>query len=584
MKKNPDFKIVPVEDMGALGEDALNRIVSHEREAYGYEGFGEYLFCTDRECRRIQSVDEVYGVKDTEEGYVPLKELEKGGPDKRCCPECGSDTLLVFDPLYFRDYLKGLFQGAYGAVIMDGKEDVQGSTFAKPDKLLPFFRASMDYKETFSWETFRKQVQDVLSIEAREDTDMLIWNRVSIARPFRGGENFNRLVGTAFNIHPEYDDWPSMGATRFDSALYPILKPAGFKNVDTDPLGTVSVGIDKIGKFREALNLPFENFKQKFATARAEVMEWQRTLPKQEKKPKFYKGAAILDHFQSIAEKNKQTQIEGYEGADITPELVRELGEKFREIFSNGYGYGQWIFYPSDEQPLSPQQVFKTDHYFPLSELDTVDLGKLKHPETGESPVLCHDPKTLYEKLLKKLAGQGQLAILKNSLGKILAFSFGYRAAVQEAFQNEEWENPVNYSGVQPLSGLRSFEFFLEALNQKTPEPLQADSPVYVWNCMAVDPELEGRGELLKITKKLFSLVPEEWKQNLMQLGEVPPGTKPHHMFKKAGMVEVPALGKKGAAENKIVIVMGALAEVAKNFSLSTEEFHNLPAGQPVKK
>lgn len=302
MKVNKNFKIIAYKDMSAIDNDALKSLVEHEREVYGYEGFGEYLFCSNPDCRRMQSIDEVYGVEDSNESYIPLKELEKEGIKTPDCPECHSPSILLFDPEHFIPYLLSLFRGAYGALLINQDEEVKGSTFAYRGKLKPIFEDNMNYRESFDWEEYRRLISGVLKINVNEETDVICWNRVSIGHDFRGGKTFAKLVGTALNSHPEFDELPGVGVTRFDSALYPILNPIGFKDIKEDPYGSVAVVIEKIGTFREALNLSSEAFKKQLGSKRKEVLNWQRQFKKSIKEPIFYKNSPVLDGFQSSKE------------------------------------------------------------------------------------------------------------------------------------------------------------------------------------------------------------------------------------------------------------------------------------------
>ena len=71
-----ETSITAHENLGLLDSDTLNRIIYHERETYGYEDYGEYLFCKNAECRRVLSIDEVYQVADTSKQYIPIEILE----------------------------------------------------------------------------------------------------------------------------------------------------------------------------------------------------------------------------------------------------------------------------------------------------------------------------------------------------------------------------------------------------------------------------------------------------------------------------------------------------------------------------
>ena len=609
MKNNQKFDIVAYKDMSAMDDHTLTSLVNHEREAYGYEGFGEYLFCSSSDCRRMQSVDEVYNVRDTDEDFVPLKELEKDGAKKPDCPECNSPSILVFDPEHFKPYLASLFRGAYGALLIDQDGEVQGSTFALPDKLHSFFKENMDYKESFDWETYRSRVSEALDIDANKDTDIISWNRVSIGHNFRGGGTFSKLVGKALDSRPEFDKLPAMGATRFDSALYPILNPIGFKNITTDEFGTVGVGIDQVGKFRKALNLPPEEFKRQFGAKKKEVLEWQKQLKKPKKEPKFYKGAEILDEFQATLNVTHNIQSSKEANETLAPftietlnepdfndpekaKVLQELSNAFRYTFNNrsgkNKGFGQFLFYPSEGKPISPQEVFgaKKGEYIPLELMDSFDTSKYPlHPKTGEEALIWHHPEVVRENFKSKLHRNGHISIMRNQqTNEIIGFSFGYPTTVRKACEYEEWINPYGYSLAKDERYFRNFNIILEKLNKTLKSnhnnfnfsysgetQLKPDSPIYVWNAMGTLPVVRGSGNMMKITDASFGLIPEELREKLLHIGETEYLSNAHRMFKESGAVEVPgALNDESRSlkENDIVMITSPLSGFIERFSL----------------
>jgi len=116
-KGSPEISIQSYESMNELNDDTLRQLVEKEREWFGYEGFGEYAVCSNQECRRVLSVDEIYGVADTDQKYIPLKELEKDGPKLPDCPDCTSPTELLIQPELLRIFSISKIESTLKSVI-----------------------------------------------------------------------------------------------------------------------------------------------------------------------------------------------------------------------------------------------------------------------------------------------------------------------------------------------------------------------------------------------------------------------------------------------------------------------------------
>jgi|GEM_PF-3486171 len=539
-------KITSYEDLSVLDDRTLDSIIAHEREAFGYKGYGEYAFCTNPGCRRIQSIDEVYGTSDTNKGYVPLEELEKDGCKLPDCPDCKSPSLLVFDPKYLKPHLAKLYRDAYGALLTDEGGAVRGTCIAQATNLRGYFE-DMNYREGFDWEQFRSKTEEVLGIKAKPDTETIATNRVAINRPFRDGGTFLKLgAAAALHMKPDYNDLPAFACVRFDGSVLPLLEAIGYKQLVEDQHGTVAIGIEKFGEIKKAFNLPIQEFGQKYSSEITKNTIKARAKVQLEAGPKYYRGVSLLDDLQEKARKPQQ-KFETYDQEEITPELVTEIADRFRELFNNDFG--QYLFYPSEGKPISPRQIFGVEGHVPLEQLDALDLGKHRHPDTGEQPRLWHAPKIVASRLAH-LREDGQLALSRDSeSSKIDAFAFGYSASIGKAFEREEWRNPTNYSGYANSKRVRNLESFLKCLNRTINEhaevfgnhdQLSAVSKVYISNMFGVLPPARGKGKMREITQKLYGMLHERNIRADIGLLETQIDSIAHRIFLKAGAINVP--------------------------------------------
>jgi len=567
-------KIETYPDLSNLDNKTINSIIAHEREAFGYKGYGEYLFCSNAECRRIQSIDEVYGTSDNRDKYVPLEELEANASGFPCCPDCKSPTLLVFDTETFKPYLASIYRNAYGSLLRDEMDVVRGTCVFQNMTLSEFFVENMDYKESFDWDEFRSRTGEILKMDASSDTPLVSTNRVSIARPFREGKTFHDICLSTLNLRPNNDNLPAIASVRFDGNVLPALKAIGYKELVRDEFGTVAIGIPHLGQAREAFNRPSTEFYSKFGGAMKEISVDAATQESQTYKAKYYKGMKLLDALQVSIENWNRT--EGHDMESISPENITELSYTFIELFCNAYG--QYVFYPSSQgKAISPQELFKKDEFITFDKLYSVDLNDYADPETGEAPMFWHDPK-IVQKKLSHLLKNGQLAITRNaSSNEIDAFTFGYSATVGEAFKNEEWENPMNYSGMVQENMLRDCDSFLEAINNTISQrpdvfsdskKLDEDSKVYIWNAFGVMPDSRGQGLMKMVTKKVSSMIPND-VTNRIGLLEAQPGSIAHKIFQDAGAINVPeALNKPNEkSEDKITLMTFKLSDFISYFS-----------------
>ena len=267
MKNSPDISIVPFEDMNQLDDEGLRELAEKEREWFGYEGFGEYAVCSDPECRRVLSIDEVYGTKDTNEQFVSLKELEKDGPKLPDCSDCHNPTEILMQPELFIKYLRWAFQKkTFGALLkVNGK--IEGEALFAVGRLQDLFNENLNYQFAYNYEEFMRNISDLAGRELTGDEEFVCGTRLGVSRPYRGLGNFAEMNRKALELHPKYDDLPKIGGTRIDSALFPLTRAIGYEPILPDGKGGVSLYLDKTSKFREALSLQPDEFKRVFGPA-----------------------------------------------------------------------------------------------------------------------------------------------------------------------------------------------------------------------------------------------------------------------------------------------------------------------------
>jgi len=295
-----NIKIVQYEDMSKVEEPFLKTIAEQEREAWGYQGVGEYAVCTDPECRALQSIDEVYGVNGTDK-YVPLAELEKNGPKIPDCPECNSPSQIAMPPDHYVDFLRDYYsKGVYGALLIDEETgQVEGNGVSFKDTIANIFDNNINYRKTYDREHWLAAIACLLGKEygCEGKEEAICFNRMVISRAIKGGGYFGKLFTAMLDIHPEYDDLPLIGDTRFDSVGWPLIKAIGNKDVIWDHMGWVTHMNERSGNMRELLGLEADEFKKHFHRKLQLCREMRKKYietHKPHEQRKYYKGVPLL--------------------------------------------------------------------------------------------------------------------------------------------------------------------------------------------------------------------------------------------------------------------------------------------------
>lgn len=552
-----EMQIVPC-DLSTLDEATIRKLIDHDREVFGYQGFGEYAACTEPACRRVLSIDEVFGVADTPERYVPLEELEADGMVTPPCPDCAAPTFTIFHPNAFIPYFQELFKNAYGALLLDKNGNIQGWAAAYKAPLKHSFE-DLNYKQTFQWETYLSTIRSKFGDDINELSEVIALSRISIRRDYRGSGYFAPLLQSTLNQHPEHDELPFIAVTRYDSRFWPLAHSMGAHDIVTDPTGTVAIALPVTSIIRHATCLSPNDFSNQHGKALVDARSTQKVLPT-DKKPRSYPHLPILENIQYAVHPYR---LETYSPETLTPEFIHELSDRFRFVFCNEFE--QYLFYPSEGEPISPQTVFGHSEHVPLKDLDEFDLSTLPHPQTGEFPKFWHGPEACLNNFRKKLK-HGNVAVARNLQTKeIEGFCITYHAPFELAFNSEEWGNPLAYSGFSNSSLTRDINESLLAINEKLlvegfPK-IEAQTEIFVLNGIATLPSIRSNGYAIQLFRKCLKNLPKNKRHGLMML-ETMPGSKAHQLCLSGGLFDIPnVLG------NETVMMAGSLSKFIDVFS-----------------
>lgn len=210
----------------------------------------------------------------------------------------------------------------------------------------------------------------------------------------------------------------------------------------------------------------------------------------------------------------------------ISEEVVREFSDHYRRIF-NHRPYGQYLFDPEVGKAHSAEEVLglEDDRY---ADIETLDAHK-----PAEGMVFWTHPQHTVDKIRQKIRASSNLVLIRDIKNKnLLGAALGQQTTLHQAFHQEEWHNPVYYSGLAPNHLLRNYESFLSGLRaalmswQEAPSTnLDDETEIFVWNSVFTTPEGRGLGLFPLLARHLLeSLAPD--MDPMLALGELSPGSK----------------------------------------------------------
>jgi len=292
-KEGSRNKIISYPDMSQLDETLLRQLVDNEREYWGHTGYSEYVVCTNIECRRLQSIEDVY----SQTGKT-LAELEREGPTTPDCPSCGEVSEIFFEPevfvTYTRNYLANNF---FGAILIDQNERLRGHAVSKKGPRHELFN-ELNYRQSFDSSICLLGISEVAAettIDEQGLKEAIFMSRIGVDANLRGKGYYFALSKAMFDLYPEYDELPIISETRFDSELYPLFKAMGYHNLQTDQYDHIFMvhPNSQSNAKRDILSLSKDEFKARFGKKLKRFRSQREDCIKKRdaaKKPKQYIG------------------------------------------------------------------------------------------------------------------------------------------------------------------------------------------------------------------------------------------------------------------------------------------------------
>lgn len=202
----------------------------------------------------------------------------------------------------------------------------------------------------------------------------------------------------------------------------------------------------------------------------------------------------------------------------LTPVFIREIASAFREIFSNDWPEFAACF---SCEALLPQRVKFSASEILRSEKSYVSSAELEGVTTLPFCPHCDRPMQFFidlevtvKKFSTKFYRDACITVIRSGGERVISgFTFASRCSLREAFEQEEWRHPYAYAAQQDPCYARSFSDFLQIVAPELQEilmrPVGPETPVLLWNCVAIRPDLRSRGYLSRMLDSFCSTLPE---------------------------------------------------------------------------
>lgn len=242
--------------------------------------------------------------------------------------------------------------------------------------------------------------------------------------------------------------------------------------------------------------------------------------------------------------------------ADMTPVGMQNICDFFRWIFSNP-PYNQFAFHLSNPreslsyEDLSKRKVEHKNQFISLKDLDNFELqtGFVRWMKPGE-----------FESRFKPKLKDAYIAILENAAtGDLVGLAIGRVATIEELFLTEEIQNPVYYSGMNPIDHLLSEREFFGTIQKRFDTTKR--TKVFFTVGYGVHPSLQGSSAFHDLLACLAgSIRPEH--MSIPALAEIPP----HGPGRVFGIMTHDEVGENILANNHDVIWAHRLETVVHHY------------------
>jgi len=269
----------------------------------------------------------------------------------------------------------------------------------------------------------------------------------------------------------------------------------------------------------------------------------------------------VVSTRESVTEIAEQPRfsIETYRSCDLSPELIREFADFYREIFSNE-PYNQFLFHIDDPlSPISPQEAFgkPNQKYFSLEELDSL--------EPPEGVMRWMDPEKVQDITEKKLLDDSFITRLaSNETGKTVGLVFGRKASLRDIFETEEMKNPLLFADYDDDSLLADEDQFFDKM--KYHFNVCPENIIFYISCLAIHPEARGFDSLYTLMNNFFRTLSKE-ELDLFLFAEIPDEGAAADIDRATMEREV-----FGILENGHPVVACTLEYYAKHFLMEKKE------------
>ena len=231
------MEIKTYEKASNIEEKYLSSLVDGEIECWWSRPFDEYKICSNRECRALYSIEDIY---ENIKNY--RNRLDDILSQNHKCEICDSETEFIYEKNNFLKQIKEYVKWEVSRVLLiDDFDNVEWFWVLSKDSLENIIYKIFDSR-VWSWD--KEKIIWLISnrIFWNDDSrnEKFICSHQIYISPFAREWNIAiDLLRTLFSLNKSFKWYPIIWETRFDSKFYPITQIMWYQDLTYDKYWTV---------------------------------------------------------------------------------------------------------------------------------------------------------------------------------------------------------------------------------------------------------------------------------------------------------------------------------------------------------
>lgn len=243
-----------------IPEEYLESLVKSEIECWGSRPFDEFMRCTNDNCWKMYSIEDVYW---SVQAYRERKEY------KRFLCECWCEAELFYKPEQFIELVREYIRWEVSAVLLVDSEKIEWFWIIHKTTLWDLLSLefstrpwSYDKNELLKWLSL-----ELFGIEDASNNEVIVLHHIFVSEIFRWSSYWKNILEKLLMFSIKWI--PFLLETRYDSSFYAISRSLWFQNFQNDQFWYVIqfnnqesfLSLDAITKFLSEIWYSFNFYK-----------------------------------------------------------------------------------------------------------------------------------------------------------------------------------------------------------------------------------------------------------------------------------------------------------------------------------